>query len=203
MTIFAMRLKHLSGTGSTPGSVFSRAVGILHEQAAGKFALGFPEARNGARDADGARKEPSLGKEMVVYAQDKDCLIDLKSALDDLADYLHFGRAIEAHGGVFVCHRRVQNLYRGTPAAIERRLRRTMTLAAAREKPLTEAEIASRRRAAEKPQPESELPYLNIRSRSTGQRFALSFSTEPATERGSWSFDSYGFAKPGAAVPAL
>lgn len=206
--MFVMRLSWVGGAGATPGTVFSRVVEVLHLTAANYFAVSFPEARNGSRTVDGAKREPSLGKTLLVYSPDQTRLMEMRDALGatgGLADYLHIGRIAEIDAdsdGEFVSHHLVRSHHK-TAAWAERKIRRAKARAATRGTEMSEEYAADLLRQVGAGAAETRLPYLNIRSLSTRKRFTLSFATARVKGPAKWQFDSYGFAQDGAAVPAL
>lgn len=200
-------INYKPGAGLAAGPVFGAVIDRLHLQAAGKFGLAFPEARDGTaapKDKIGKRTPPTPGSIMHVFCADA---ATLKALRDDIerrfSDYVFLGQVRQApESRRFVVLKKVRDAV-VTDTSIKRELRRRMKRAAARGERVPVDEINQRFSNIGKRSGGPNLPTLPLTSLSTRQQFFVRFSQEIVDEPKTGAFDSHGFSLHGTTVPWL
>lgn len=200
-----MRLTHYlklgfqAECGLTSGLIFSRVIDHLRSRGDIRFALAFPEAREGESQGREGFQPSSLGNECQLFGSEDD-LEKATVALRRFEDYVFIGRVrpVPASCRHAVYERARKS--RRSPAAIEREIRRTLRRAEAGKVGAVSDEDLARLRKGTKKGVE---PFLMAKSHSTGQIFALTFHRRTVDEPVPGDFDSYGFARQGASVPVV
>ena len=189
----------IPGVGMTSATLFTEALLALRNAGVGRYAISFPQAVA----AQGSRIEAgrsSLGEKLQIFGP----LAVMTRASEFLGQrfeaYLDVNRVLRVTTpDRYVSLTRVRNQDR-TPATIEREIRRAQARAAdGRRIPLSEQELIERRKTL----CDSDLPYLRVRSHTTGRLLSIHFSMTIRENPVSGAFDQFGFGRNGATVPFL
>lgn len=171
--------------------VASQLFVALHRAGAGRgFAVGFPDIRAG-----NGRAAASLGRRIQVFGGQSDLEAILahdgvrRVALDNQCDIISPKAIPEGEGMAWRCYYRVRAPEeRWMPGRLKRHMRRHPE-AGVMDAEDVEAARAEARQAA------PAWPYIDYRSRSTGQRFALFIAAETVEGRGCGGFTTLGLAR--------
>ncbi|KAA1260529.1 CRISPR-associated endonuclease Cas6/Csy4 [Rubripirellula obstinata] len=189
---------HEISIGFVLGKVMDEIHLALVESAAGtqdcRIGLSFPEYREASQEdvmTDASQKTthdelqgPPIGSKIRVFARSDDDLLqlNLSNRLSRLLDYVHLTsvRKLERKINRYAVYKRCQ-----TKSSRDRLIRRQM-----KRKGLDQA-TAQAEYATFKPR-YSQLPYVNMRSHSTAQRFRLYIERSMAEAGEDWCFSTYG-----------
>lgn len=153
--------------------------------------ISFPEYRVLSAEPPPIGAGPPIGSKIRLFSRAEPDLVGLNLAgqLSRLSDYVHWTsvRLLERRLTRYAIYQRRQ-----TKSSKERLMRRQM-----KRQGLSEAEVQERY-ATFRPR-HCELPYVNLRSHSTGERFRLFVDRQDAAAAtDAWGFSTYGLS---AAVP--
>lgn len=186
------------------GFVMGKVMDALHlglvNLAAGSLqcpiGLSFPEYRDRVATADDKEpgddssqvpRSPPIGSKIRLFSRQEEDLqrLGLSGQLERFSDYVHWTslRLLERKVSKYATYDRRQ-----PKSSRERLVRRQM-----KRKGLSESEARELYATFEPRDPR--LPYLNMRSHSTGQRFRLYVERQLAEEADAWCFSTYGLSR--------